>query len=64
MLKIAAILFPVIATSLMGVAVVAVLTMNMQSTFEPILWAALGALVVSVPISWFIARQIPGAKNT
>ena len=63
MLKIAAILFPIIATTLMGIAVIAVLTMNMQSTFEPILWSALGALIASIPISWFIAKQIPGAKN-
>lgn len=63
MLKIASMLFPVIATTLMGVAVIAVLTMDMQSTSQPILWAAVGALVLSVPISWFIAKQIPGVKK-
>jgi len=60
MLKIALILFPVIATTLMGAAVIAVLTIDMQSGFQPILWAALGAFFASIPVSWLIARQIPG----
>ncbi|WP_081853430.1 hypothetical protein [Erythrobacter longus] len=64
MLKVAAILFPVIATTLMGVAVIAVLTMDMQSTSQPILFAAIGAFVLSVPISWFVAKQIPGVNKT
>jgi hypothetical protein len=63
MLKIAAVLFPVIATTLMGIAVVAVLAMNMQSTWQPILWAALGALIVSLPVSWVVAQQVPGVKK-
>lgn len=60
MLKIALILFPVIATSLMGAAVITVLTIDMQSGSQPILWAALGAFFASIPIAWLIARQIPG----
>lgn len=63
MLKIAAMLFPVVATSLMGMAVVAVLALDMQSTAQPIAWAALGALVVSLPVSWLVARQIPGVRK-
>jgi hypothetical protein len=63
MLKIAAMLFPVIATTLMGIAVIAVLTMDMQSGSQPILWAAIGAFVASIPISWFVARQIPGVDK-
>lgn len=64
MLKVAAILFPVIATTLMGIAVIAVLTMDMQSTSGPILIAAIGALALSVPISWFVAKQVPGVDKT
>lgn len=64
MLKIAAILFPVIATTLMGIAVIAVLTIDMQAGWRDILWPALTAFAVAVPISWFIARQIPGVGRS
>ena len=64
MLKIAAILFPVIATTLMGVAVIAVLTIDMQAGWRDILWPALVAFVAALPISWFIARQIPGIRQS
>jgi len=64
MMKIAAILFPMVATVLMGVAVIAVLAADMQSTWQPILWGALGALVVSFPVTWLIARQIPGVMKS
>lgn len=60
MLKIASVLFPVIATTLMGIAVIGVLTIDMQAGVRPILWAALAAFCVSMPMSWLIARQIPG----
>ena len=64
MLKIAAILFPVIATTLMGVAVIAVLTIDMQAGWRDILWPALAAFIAALPISWFIARQIPGIRQS
>ncbi len=64
MLKIAAILFPVIATTLMGVAVIAVLTIDMQAGWRDISWPALAAFVAALPISWFIARQIPGIRQS
>ena len=64
MLKIAAILFPVIATTLMGVAVIAVLTIDMQAGWRDILWPALTAFIAALPISWFIARQIPGIRQS
>lgn len=63
MLKIASVLFSMIATTLMGIAVIGVLTIDMQAGVQPILWAALAAFVVSVPISWLIARQIPGVNR-
>jgi hypothetical protein len=35
-----------------------VLTLNIWATGEPILWAAVGGFVVSIPASWWIGRQI------
>ncbi|MEE4207408.1 MAG: hypothetical protein V2I39_14025 [Erythrobacter sp.] len=64
MFKIALVLFPMIATTLMGIAVVAVLTMDTQAGMQPIALAALAAFALSVPASWFIARQIPGVGTT
>ena len=52
------ILFPMVATTLMGIAVVAVLTVNIGATGQPILWAALGGFVVSIPVSWWLGRQV------
>lgn len=64
MVKIALVLFPVIATTLMGIAVIAVLTMDIQAGMQPIALAALAAFVLSVPASWFIARQLPGVGKS
>lgn len=60
MFKFAALLFPIIATTLMGMAVVVVLALDMQSGAMPITWAALAGLIASVPVSWLVARQLPG----
>lgn len=51
-------LFPVIGTSLMGAAVIAVLSMDMTAAGKPIALAALAGLVVAVPVSWFVARKV------
>lgn len=56
--RLALMLFPMVATTLMGVAVVAVLTMDIWATGAPILWAAVAGFIASVPISWWIGRQI------
>lgn len=56
--RLALALFPMVATTLMGIAVVAVLTMDIWATGRPILWAALGGFVLSIPVSWWIGRQI------
>jgi hypothetical protein len=56
--RLALMLFPMVATTLMGIAVVAVLTMNIWATGQPILWAAVAGFVVSIPISWLIGRQV------
>jgi len=51
-------LFPMVATTLMGIAVVAVLTMDIWATGQPILWAALAGFAAAVPVSWWVGRQI------
>jgi len=58
MFRIMLILFPVIATTLMGIAVIAVLSMNMWSNWQPIVIAAAIGLLMSVPISWFVGKQV------
>lgn len=58
MIRLALVLFPMVATTLMGIAVVIVLTMNIWATGEPILWAAVAGFVVSIPVSWLIGRQV------
>ncbi|KPQ22006.1 MAG: hypothetical protein HLUCCX21_06525 [Porphyrobacter sp. HL-46] len=65
--RLALALFPMVATTLMGIAVVAVLTMDIWATGKPIMWAAAAGFVVSIPVSWWIGRQITavtgGRKN-
>jgi hypothetical protein len=56
--RLALMLFPMVATTLMGIAIVAVLTMNIWATGQPILWAAVAGFVVSLPVSWWIGGQI------
>ncbi len=56
--RLALMLFPMVATTLMGIAVVAVLTMDIWATGQPILWAAVAGFVAALPISWFIGKQI------
>lgn len=58
MFRMMMVLLPVIATTLMGIAVVAVLTMDMQAGWKEIVLAAVAGLAVSVPISWFVGKQV------
>lgn len=52
-------LFSMIATSLMGVGMVVALTMG-YDTLNPLLIAIAIGFVVSIPVSWVIAKQIAG----
>jgi hypothetical protein len=47
----------------MGIAVVAVLTMDIWATGQPILWAAVAGFAVSIPVSWWIGRQITAVTS-
>ena len=52
-------LFSMIATTLMGVFIVAALTMGHVAT-QPILIAAAAGFVLAIPVSWLVAKQIAG----
>jgi len=55
--RLAGILFSLISTTLMGVAVVVALTIGMD-TLKPILVAAAIGFVVAIPITWVISKKI------
>jgi len=57
MVRLALILHLFIGSTLAGVAVIAALTMGLD-TLRPILWAALAGFVVSLPVTCAVARQI------
>jgi ABC-type phosphate/phosphonate transport system permease subunit len=57
MLRLAGILYSLIATTLAGSAVIAVLTAG-YDTLLPILIAAVVGAVVALPVSYFVAREI------
>lgn len=53
------ILFSMIATTLMGIGVIVVLSMGM-GTEKPIIAAAAAGFVLAIPVSWFAAKQMIG----
>lgn len=57
MARLMLLLFSIVATSLMGAAVVFALVTG-QDTLRPILIAAAVGFVLAIPVSWFVARQI------
>ncbi|MBV0911334.1 CTP synthetase [Anianabacter salinae] len=57
MLRLAAILFSLVATTLAGSAFVAALTMG-HDTLEPILIAVGIGFVLAIPATWIVTRQI------
>lgn len=59
MLRLASILYSIVATTLAGIGVIAVLAAGF-GTLTPILIAAGIGAVVALPISWGVARQISG----
>ena len=57
MLRLALIIHFVVASTLMGSAVVFVLVMGWTSPW-PILGAALAGFLLAVPVSWLVAREM------
>ena len=59
MLRIALILYSIVATTLAGTAVIAVLTMGLTGTM-PIVVAAVAGAVLAAPASYILAGKIAG----
>jgi len=57
MLRLASILFSMVATSLMGVGVIAALSMG-YDTLNPILVAAAVGFVLAIPVTWAVANRL------
>ena len=57
MLRLASILYSLIATTLAGSFIIAVLTMG-YGTLQPILLAAAGGAVAALPVSYLVAKKI------
>lgn len=57
MLRLGLTLYSMVATTLMGIGVIAALTTG-YGTAGPILAAAAVGLVIAAPVSWWIARQL------
>lgn len=57
MSKLFFVLHAVVMTAMMGIAVTAVLTMNL-SGWKPIALAALAGFIISLPVTWVIANRI------
>ncbi len=56
-MRLAMILFSIISTMLMGVGVIIALTTR-NDTLTPILIAAAIGLVLALPVSWIVAKQL------
>ncbi len=57
------ILFAMIATTFMGIGVVTVLAVDQNMTWKPIVLAAAAGFALSIPVTWFVARQILAAAK-
>lgn len=57
MTRVALAIFSVIATTLMGIGIVAVLTMG-YVTAQAIIAAAVVGFVLALPVTWMVARSI------
>lgn len=63
MVRIALVLHAMIATTLMGIGIVIVLSLRMSAGWQPIALAAGIGFVLSIPVSWLVARQIVRVRN-
>ena len=57
MVRLMLMLFVMIATVLMGVGIVAVLAMGLD-TMQPIVLAAVAGFAAAIPVAWLVTRQI------
>ena len=61
MLRLASILFSMVATTLAGIAVMAVLVMG-YDTLQPILIAAAVGFSLAIPVTWIVTNMIKNAR--
>lgn len=61
MFRLAFILYSMIATTIAGIGVIAVLSMG-YDTLMPIVVAAVAGFVISIPATWWITKQITANK--
>ena len=59
MIRLMMILFSMVATVLMGIGVVIVLSIG-KDTWQPISIAAAIGFVLAIPVSWYAAKQMIG----
>lgn len=57
MLKILGAIYILAAPTIMGILIVALLTMNMFES-RMIIMAAIAGALIAMPVSWYISRQI------
>ncbi|MBT2130357.1 CTP synthetase [Aliiroseovarius lamellibrachiae] len=57
MLRLTAVIYVLLGTTLAGIFIIAALTMGLD-TGKPIIYAAIAGFVVGLPISWVVAKQI------
>ena len=57
MFRLASILYSLVATTLAGTAVIAVLTAG-YDTLVPIIAAAIAGALLALPVSYYVAREI------
>ena len=62
MVRLMMMMFSFISTTLMGIGVVIVLSMGLD-TAKPIILAAAVGFLLSIPVSWLVARQIQSMKG-
>ena len=62
MIRLMLMLFAVVGTTLMGIGIVTVLTLRMD-TAMPIIASAAAGFVLAIPISWFVAKQMTAATK-
>ncbi len=61
MLRLASILFSMVATTLAGIAIMAVLVMG-YDTLQPILIAAAIGFCLAIPVTWIVTKMIENAR--
>lgn len=63
MIRLTMILFSMVATTLMGIGVVIVLSIG-KDTWQPISIAAAIGFVLAIPVSYYAAKQMIGKFST